>query len=410
MSDANVAINAVRAGAAVVHTRSGTMLDRIDKGGGGDFATGADMDSESAMGALIRPRCPDDLITGEEIGSSGPFTAERRWLIDPPCGTLNSAAGTPAAEAYAALVTGQEATAAAVAAPFSGQVFWTDGERACGRDGELDRPLFPTSSSRLVDLHLDPPCPNREVFGAATLAFDPELASFRTRVGSSSLALTWVATGQRAAYVADGDVRHSVRFAAGLGDAESRFLAFVLSNEHNRVILDRAAALDLPDWWLTAGAVYQSVWNGLDGRPASAGILDYDLFYFDEADRSAEAEARANAAARELFSDLGVVVEVRNEARVHLWYEQEFGVPGRRFESSCDAVDHFAATTCCFAITRQRGGELEIYAPHGFGDLLGQRIRPNPALAPREVYETKVARWVGQWPTLEVEPWPGDRL
>jgi hypothetical protein len=193
-----------------------------------------------------------------------------------------------------------------------------------------------------------------------------------------------------------------------MGDAENRFLEFVLSNENNRVILDRAAALNLPDWWLTAGAVYQSVWNRLDGRPAGTGILEYDIFYFDATDLSAEAEISSNAAASALFSDLGVVVEARNEARVHLWYEQEFGVPGRRFASSRDAVDHFAATTCCFAITRQSGGELEIYAPYGFEDLLGQQVRPNPMLAPREVYETKAARWVQEWPSLTVETWPDD--
>jgi hypothetical protein len=177
-----------------------------------------------------------------------------------------------------------------------------------------------------------------------------------------------------------------------MANAESRFLEFVLSNENNRAILDRAAALNLPDWWLTAGAIYQSVWNRLNGKPASTGILDYDLFYFDETDLSAEAEASANTAAAELFSDLGVVVEARNEARVHLWYEQAFGAPGRRFESSRDAIDHFAATTGCFATTRRSGGGLEIYAPHGFEDLLGQKVCPNPVLATRGVYET----------------WPGD--
>jgi myo-inositol-1(or 4)-monophosphatase len=35
-------------------------------------------------------------------------------------------------------------------------------------------------------------------------------------VVSSSLALTWVASGQRAAYVTDGDVRNTVHFAAGI--------------------------------------------------------------------------------------------------------------------------------------------------------------------------------------------------
>jgi hypothetical protein len=93
--------------------------------------------------------------------------------------------------------------------------------------------------------------------------------------------------------------------------------------------------------------------------------------------------------AAEPFSDLEIVVEARNEARVHLWYEQEFGVPGKRFESSQDAIDHFAATICCYAISRRDEGSLDVYAPYGFEDRLRQRVRPNPVLAPRRVYETK---------------------
>jgi myo-inositol-1(or 4)-monophosphatase len=45
-------------------------------------------------------------------------------------------------------------------------------------------------------------------------AFDEH---FRTRVGSTSLGLAWVAAGRRAAYVTDGgDVASSVHFAAGI--------------------------------------------------------------------------------------------------------------------------------------------------------------------------------------------------
>lgn len=187
---------------------------------------------------------------------------------------------------------------------------------------------------------------------------------------------------------------------------EAEFLGLVLRNANNRVILERAARLGVSDWWLTAGAVFQSVWNGLSGRHADAGILDYDLFYFDSDDLSAASEQRVQGDATQLFNDLDVVVEVRNEARVHLWYEEEFGVPGRRFTSSRDAIDHFAATTCSFAITRHDDATLEIYAPHGFTDLLSRRVRPNPLLAPRHVYETKARRWSEQWPSLSVEPWP----
>lgn len=180
----------------------------------------------------------------------------------------------------------------------------------------------------------------------------------------------------------------------------------VLENPKIGVILDRAGGLRLPDWWLTGGAVFQTVWNVLEGRPAETGILDYDLFYFDDDDLTAESEAEADHAAAGLFADMGITAEARNEARVHLWYEAEFGVPGRRFVSSRDAVDHFAAITCCYAVTRHADHSLAVYAPHGFDDLLQRRVRPNPVLVPREVFERKARRWSAQWPSLTVEPWP----
>ncbi|MGA8113573.1 MAG: nucleotidyltransferase family protein, partial [Actinocatenispora sp.] len=188
------------------------------------------------------------------------------------------------------------------------------------------------------------------------------------------------------------------------------FLTLVRRNPVIRQILLRTPRLDAPGWYLTAGAVFQTVWNGLSGRPPTAGIADYDLFYFDPSDLSYEAEDRVIRRAAELFGDLadeyGARVEVRNEARVHLWYEQKFGVPGVPFTSTEDAIDHFAATTCCLGLRAEPDGAVTVYAPHGFADLFSLVVRPNPVLAPRSVYETKAARWQAEWPTLRVLPWP----
>lgn len=192
-------------------------------------------------------------------------------------------------------------------------------------------------------------------------------------------------------------------------DRSADFLAAVRQNPINAAILDRGHLLGAPDWWLTAGAVFQAVWNVLDGRDPASGVKDYDVFYFDATDLSYAAEDAVIRRAAELFADLDAEVEVRNEARVHLWYEQHFGVPGVRFRSSTDAIDHFASTTCCFGVTRAENGDLVTYAPHGYDDLFGKRLRPNPPLAPREVYEAKAVRWQREWPDLVVEPWPDGR-
>ncbi|GHH52608.1 nucleotidyltransferase family protein [Lentzea cavernae] len=171
-------------------------------------------------------------------------------------------------------------------------------------------------------------------------------------------------------------------------------------------VLAGAAGLRLPGWYLTAGCVVQTVWNVVTGKPAEDGILDYDLFYFDASDLSWEAEDAVIRAGRERFAAVPATVEIRNEARVHLWYEQKFGVPCPPHDSTESAIDSFAATTCCVGVRTDPDGRWRVYAPHGLSDVFDLVVRPNPVLAPRDVYETKTSRWREQWPELTVLPWP----
>jgi myo-inositol-1(or 4)-monophosphatase len=108
--------------------------------------------------------------------------------------------------------------AAALADPFSGEVFCTDGETAWVRRDGADAPLRPTPATQLVEVNLDPPCPGAPGFRAVDLLGTPGFAQrFRPRVVSTTLALAWVAAGRRAAYVIDGgDLSGSVHFAAGI--------------------------------------------------------------------------------------------------------------------------------------------------------------------------------------------------
>jgi hypothetical protein len=170
-------------------------------------------------------------------------------------------------------------------------------------------------------------------------------------------------------------------------------------------VLARAAELNLPGWYLTAGCVFQTVWNVVTGRPATDGILDYDLFYFDDTDLSWEAEDKVIRAGRAAFP---AEVEIRNEARVHLWYEEKFGAPCPPYTSTEAAIDSFAATTCCLGIRVEPSGRWRVYAPHGLSDVFNLVVRPNPAQASRHVYEAKTDRWRKQWPGLTVLPWPGN--
>ncbi|MFD8391913.1 nucleotidyltransferase family protein [Streptomyces sp. NPDC059680] len=184
-------------------------------------------------------------------------------------------------------------------------------------------------------------------------------------------------------------------------------LRSVLSqNEVLTDVMARAATLELPGWYVTAGCLFQTVWNVVTDRPPTSGIKDYDIFYFDGTDVSWEAEDAVIKAGQEVFAGLPAEVEIRNEARVHVWYERKFGVPCPPHESAESAIDCFAATTCCLGVRLEPDGGWRVYAPHGLSDVFNLVVRPNPVLAPREVYETKAARWKNEWPELTVLPWP----
>ncbi|MEV4297635.1 inositol monophosphatase family protein [Microbispora rosea] len=216
ITDEELALTAAQAGAAVVRAMWGTSLTRVAKSPD-DFATAADIEAEKAILDVIRTARPNDAVTGEESGRTGRDDAERMWLVDPLCGTLNYAARTMLVAVNVALRAGSAVTAAACADPFAGEAFWTDGAHAYVRREAGDERLRPSAESRLVDVNLDPPFPNAPAFRATGLLADPGFAErFRPRVVSTTLAVAWVAAGRRAAYVTDGHLRDSVHFASGI--------------------------------------------------------------------------------------------------------------------------------------------------------------------------------------------------
>ena len=111
---------------------------------------------------------------------------------------------------------------------------------------------------------------------------------------------------------------------------ETRLIEIVRADAGLMHVLSVMRDLDLPDWRLFSGAVYQGVWNDRTARPVGYGVKDYDIGYFDP-DVSWDAEdvviKRVAATFEPPFRDL---VEVRNQARVHICIRRSSAVPTRR--------------------------------------------------------------------------------
>jgi hypothetical protein len=179
------------------------------------------------------------------------------------------------------------------------------------------------------------------------------------------------------------------------------FLAAALKNPANEAIARELDALALPDAWLVSGCLVQTVWNVLTGRAVDYGISDYDVFYFDP-DTSWEAEDAVIRRVDARLSSLGVKIETRNQARVHLWYGAKHGLPYPKLAWSTEGIDRFLTANTMVGI-RRAGDGYDVYAPNGFGDIAGLIARPNPGpnFSPAN-YATKVARWKEMWPEVKV--------
>jgi hypothetical protein len=167
--------------------------------------------------------------------------------------------------------------------------------------------------------------------------------------------------------------------------------------------LRRLPDLKLPAWYVGAGCVVQTIWNLAHGKPPGADILDDDLVYYDP-DLSEERELGVTRAAQGLVADLGIELDVTNEARVHLWYPQRFGRTISPYRSTEDAIATWPTTASAIGV-RPRGGELEVWAPFGTDDLFGLVVRPNRTQITPAIYQAKAARWAACWPSLRVLTW-----
>jgi hypothetical protein len=166
---------------------------------------------------------------------------------------------------------------------------------------------------------------------------------------------------------------------ASEGELRERLTAILRATPPLMRVLSVARHLCLPDWLVFSGAVYQPVLNHLTGRPLDYGIKDYDLAYFDASDLSYDAEDMVIRRVKAAFDEpLRSTVEVRNQARVHLWFEARFGEPYGPLSCTAEALERFASATFAVGVRLEPDDRLHIEAPFGLADLFALRVVPNP--------------------------------
>ena len=185
-------------------------------------------------------------------------------------------------------------------------------------------------------------------------------------------------------------------------DLETRLADTVRADPGLMHVLTTARSLGMNDWRVFSGAVYQSIWNAVTGRPVGYGRKDYDLGYFDP-DASWDAEdaviQRVAAAFDEPFRS---EVEVRNQARVHLWFMDRFGEPYEALTGTDEALARFVAPAFAVGVRLEADESISIAAPVGLADVFSMTLRPNPHRPLAKGWDKAVASARARWPELTV--------
>lgn len=171
----------------------------------------------------------------------------------------------------------------------------------------------------------------------------------------------------------------------------------IAADEARLRILERVAALDLPDCWVGAGFVRSAVWDHLHGRAPTPTWDDIDVVWFnrDQATPEADEEIEKRLARAEPSGNWSV----KNQARMHSRNDDP------PYRSADDAISRWPETATAIAI-RLSEGAIDIAAPHGLDDLFSMVIRPTPAFTGRKfpIFRERVGKkgWLERWPRLVV--------
>ena len=177
----------------------------------------------------------------------------------------------------------------------------------------------------------------------------------------------------------------------------------LLQNKKLIALLQILDDLGIPDCYVAAGCINQTVLNYLHGYEIDYGIGDYDVVYYDP-DTSYEAEDIIIKRIESKASNLGLNLDIKNQARVPLWYGKKFGHDIDPYNSVEEAINRWGTTITCVGV-KMHHGKLDVYAPYGLNDLFSMILRPVKIQFIKKDYDKKTKKWKDKWPLLTVIPW-----
>jgi hypothetical protein len=183
-----------------------------------------------------------------------------------------------------------------------------------------------------------------------------------------------------------------------------QFENIIMSNKILNSVLIKANKIGIKNYYIGAGCIAQTVWNYQMNLELANGISDIDFVYYDSSDLSFEAESSMIECITNGINQCPIKLDIKNQARVHLWYKEYFGYDIKPYKSIEEAINSWPTTATSIGV-RLEENNIKVYAPFGLNDLFGMIVRANKTQITEKIYIQKVNKWTRKWPLLTIIPW-----
>ena len=157
------------------------------------------------------------------------------------------------------------------------------------------------------------------------------------------------------------------------------------------------------NYYVGAGSINQTVFNYYHGFDLNYGIRDFDIVYFD-VDKTYEKEDSIIKDLTKRLECIDVCFDIKNQSRVHMWYNEKYGIDRKPYNSVEDAIASWGATITCVGV-RLENGKLKVCCPYGLNDIFSMIVRPVKREFKKEFYEERAKRWKDKWEKLTILEW-----
>ena len=191
-------------------------------------------------------------------------------------------------------------------------------------------------------------------------------------------------------------------------DEQLKQAQFILKQNNELMdILNYVYKLNLPNFYIASGIIFQTIWNYYDNNPLNNNIKDIDIIYYNKDDLSVDTDLKYYKLIKDYCIKQGYnfEIDVSNEARMHLWRKEKLNIDVEQYKSSEDAIGKWLATINAIGLTKDRNG-LKLYAPYGLSDIYSRTIRPiKHEYDTQTIFNKKVKSWSNRFNNLNIIKW-----